>query len=55
MTSILLPLKNYGRKMTIKYDVKLHEATSKFNELPDYYPKLRDADFVDLAREKRKS
>jgi hypothetical protein len=56
MTSILLPLKEYGRKLTTKYDVRLHSPTrSKLNELPDLYPKLRDPDYVDHALKKRKS
>jgi hypothetical protein len=55
MTSILFPLKQYGRKLTAKYDPKLHQPTSKFTELPDFYPMLRDAEFVDLAVKKRKS
>jgi hypothetical protein len=56
MTSILLPLKEYGRKLTTKYDVRLHSPTrSKLNDLPDLYPKLRDPDYVDHALKKRKS
>ena len=55
MTSILFPLKQYGRKLTTKYDPKLHQPTSKFTELPDLYPLLRDAEFVDLAVKKRKT
>ena len=44
--SILLPLKEHGRKLSIKYDPILHTQT-KNSDLPDLYPKLRDPEYVE--------
>ena len=54
--SILLPFKQYSRKLSTKYDPSLHTASNpKLQGLPDLYPKLRDAEFVEQALKKRKS
>jgi hypothetical protein len=53
--SILIPFKQFSRKLTAKYEPSMHIINPKMQGLPDFYPKLRNSEYVEQAMKKRKS